>query len=99
MEFMIHSLRIEYKTNDKILYYPSLSAHQLKRVSILKWKVDKMIIDKFKDWSNGIMYSSPIYDHLWIRCYPNGLTSTHQGMFYYFVNCSVIPEKVNKIKW
>ena len=73
MAFTIHSLKIKYKTINKILYHPSsnLARHQLKAVSNFKWNVDKKMIDKFKNWPNDSSFASPkILDNLCIVCGP-----------------------------
>ena len=69
------------KNNDKICYYPSLSAYQLKRVSIFEWNGDKNMIDQSKKWPNRTTINGPIMDNLFVVCYPNVVHPIHAGKF------------------
>ena len=98
MEFIIHSLKIKYKNKDKLWYYPSLKSHQLKQESVFKWNVDKEMINRFKNWLNGVPINGPILDNLSVCCMPNGAGLKYLGKFQFFVCCMVFPRDVSAMK-
>lgn len=94
--FMIHALVIKYKKEQQPLYYPSLKSLTLKKTVHFKWNVEKELIESFKDYTNGFRFDSPIFDHIFITCSPNGTDSTDQGTFCFCVSLAVIPLNISK---
>ena len=95
--FKILSLQIMNKDTNKMTYYPSLKAIQLKQVSTLKWNASKSLINNFKSYPHKAGYNGPIQDNLCIICGPNGFLSRNEGIFGYGVVMTVFPRNTSKI--
>ena len=93
----IVSAQIKYRTDDKITYYPSLSAMQLKETSTLTWNVSSSMIESFKDYDFKMRHDGPIQNNVWISCFPNGCYSDGIGWFQWSVKLLSFPINISKI--
>ena len=100
IKFIIHSLKIKYKTltNTNTSYYPSSTAAQLNGITLLKLNVPELLMNKFKNWHNGITFHGPLSNNLCIWCRPNGTTPECVGMFKYGVAFISFPETITKMR-
>lgn len=101
----IHSLMIKYRDNEKITYYPSTKAFQLKRVSIFNWNVNNTLIDHFKEWSNKYgqkPFYSPILNNIMLYILPDGASGPNsartKGKFLFSMVLMCYPINVSEIK-
>ena len=97
IKFIIHSLIIKYKKDKETLYYPSLGSIKLKEKIRFEWNVDKTTIESFRNYTNGFGFSSPIFDNVSIRCYPNGADSDSKGRFCWGLFFGSFPLDIKKI--
>ena len=95
-KFIIHSIIIKYKKDKETLYYPSMESMKLKEKIRFAWNVDKTLIESFKNYKR-FGFSSPIFDNVSIKCYPNGVNSYTQGRFCWGLLVASFPVNIEKM--
>lgn len=96
--FSIHSLVMKYQDSPKMLYYPSLQSVKLKEKTKYQWKIDKSLINKFKEYSHGDHYDSPSTNNVCIVCYPNGLKGRFHGQMMNGIRLLSFPINAKRMK-
>ena len=77
----------------------SLNSVKFQEKHSFVWKVNSKVIESFKDYANGMRFSSPIFNNIYINCFPNGDSAVYKAIFQWALSFASFPTNINKMEF